>query len=273
MGDLCDRYRICNASLFNRGIKMIALNPFSLQGKRILVTGASSGIGKEIALACARMGAEVVCTGRDEYRLADTLEKLNLTSIQAHRAVVADLTVNQDREMLVKKLDGEINGVVHSAGISRLSPVRLLTKQHLREIQDVNVESPMLLTQELLRRKAIKADGSMVFVASIAAHIGVPGVAAYSGTKAALLAMTRCLAMEVVKYRIRVNCLSPALVETPLLEATADIIGSIEKERDNYPLGFGRPEDVANAAVFLLSNASRWITGTTIVMDGGLTIS
>ena len=129
------------------------------------------------------------------------------------------------------------------------------------------------MTQALLKRNLVAADGSIVFIASIAAHIGVPGVAAYSGTKAALIAMMRCLAMEVVKRRIRANCLSPALVETPLLDATAALLGSLDEERKNYPLGFGKPDDVANAAVFLLSAASRWITGTTIVMDGGLTIS
>jgi len=149
----------------------------------------------------------------------------------------------------------------------------MISEQHLSDVQAINVDAPMLLTQALLKRNLISADGSLVFLSSIAAHIGVPGVAAYSGTKAALIAMVRCLAMEVVKRRIRANCLSPALVETPLLEATATLVGSMEKERGNYPLGFGKPEDVANAAVFLLSDASRWITGTTLVMDGGLTVS
>ena len=131
----------------------------------------------------------------------------------------------------------------------------------------------MLLTQALLKRNLVAADGSILFIASIAAHIGVAGVGAYSGSKAALLAMSRCLAMEVVKRGIRVNCLSPALVETPLLDATAQVVGSLEAERGNYPLGFGKPDDVANAAIFMLSGASRWITGTTLVMDGGLTIN
>jgi NAD(P)-dependent dehydrogenase (short-subunit alcohol dehydrogenase family) len=133
----------------------------------------------------------------------------------------------------------------------------------------------MLLTQEILKRNLVSPEGSIVFLASIAAHIGVPGVAMYSGTKAALLAMSRCLAMEVVKRKIRVNCLSPALVETPIFDAMIELSGdaSMEQQRSNYPLGFGKPEDVANAVIFLLSNASRWITGTTIVMDGGLTIS
>lgn len=249
-------------------------NPFSLSGKRILVTGASSGIGRQIAISCSQMGAQVVITGRDRERLKQTLEMLDKSALAGHQAIQAELTNASERDALIAELGGvALNGVVHSAGISRLSPVRMFTEQHLREVQAINVDAPMLLTQALLKRNLVAQEGSLVFVASIAAHIGVAGVAAYSGTKAALIAMTRCLAMEVVKRRIRANCLSPALVETPLLEATATMVGSMEQERNNYPLGFGKPEDVANAAIFLLSNASRWITGTTMVMDGGLTIS
>ncbi|OUM03784.1 SDR family NAD(P)-dependent oxidoreductase [Variovorax sp. JS1663] len=252
---------------------MDAPTPFSLTDRRILVTGATSGLGHAIALACARMGAEVIGAGRDEERLQRTLKELEQVSSRPHRMVRTDLTQAADRDALVASLGAPVHGVVHSAGISRLSPVRMLTQQHLQEVQAINVDAPMLLTQSLLKRNLVAPDGSIVFIASIAAHIGVAGVAAYSGTKAALIAMMRCLAMEVVKRRIRANCLSPALVETPLLDATATMVGSMEDERKNYPLGFGKPEDVANAAVFLLSDASRWITGTTIVMDGGLTIS
>ena len=252
---------------------MEATNPFSLAERRVLVTGATSGLGHAIALSCARMGAEVIGVGRDEARLRQTQEALAAASPKNHRCIRGDLTQGADRDALVAELGGPVHGVVHSAGISRLSPVRMITEQHLREVQSINVDAPMLLTQGLLKRNLIAADGSIVFIASIAAHIGVPGVAAYSGTKAALIAMMRCLAMEVVKRRIRANCLSPALVETPLLDATATMVGSMDEERKAYPLGFGKPDDVANATVFLLSQASRWITGTTIVMDGGLTIS
>ncbi len=248
-------------------------NPFSLKDRHVLVTGASSGLGYATALACARMGAVVIGVGRDVTRLQQTQLALETISGLPHKVLCADLTQSKAREHVVASLDRPIDGVVHSAGISRLSPVRMLTEQHLREIQSINVDAPMLLTQALLKGNLIAPEGSLVYIASIAAHIGVPGVAAYSGTKAALMAMVRCLALEVVKRRIRANCLSPALVETPLLEATAAMVGSMEDERRNYPLGFGKPEDVANAAVFLLSDASRWITGTTIVMDGGLTIS
>ena len=248
-------------------------NPFSLKDCRILVTGASSGLGYATALACARMGAVVIGVGRDVTRLQQTLLALETISSLPHKMLCADLTQSEAREHVVANLDRPVDGVVHSAGISRLSPVRMMTEQHLREVQSINVDAPMLLTQALLKSNLIAPEGSLVYIASIAAHIGVPGVAAYSGTKAALMAMVRCLALEVVKRRIRANCLSPALVETPLLAATAAMVGSMEDERRNYPLGFGKPEDVANAAVFLLSGASRWITGTTIVMDGGLTIN
>ncbi|WP_218583059.1 SDR family NAD(P)-dependent oxidoreductase [Pseudomonas sp. 8AS] len=248
-------------------------NPFNLSGRRILVTGASSGLGLAIAQSCARMGAELVVTGRDRDRLTLALDALRTISDLPHLSVQADLTVAEQRAELVAALGNEINGIVHSAGISRLCPVRMMSEGHLREVQTINVEAPMLLTQALLKRNLVGGGGSILFIASIAAHIGVAGVGAYSGSKAALVAMSRCLAMEVVKRRIRVNCLSPALVETPLLEATAKVIGSMEAERNNYPLGFGKPEDVANAAIFMLSDASRWVTGTTLVMDGGLTIT
>lgn len=251
------------------------INPFSLKDRRILITGASSGLGYATAISCAHMGAEVVALGRHSERLQQTLSDLNQISELPHSLHVADLTDAESRKQLVANLGRPIDGVVHCAGISRLSPVRMMTEHHMREVQAVNVEAPMLLTQEILKRNLVSPEGSIVFLASIAAHIGVPGVAMYSGTKAALLAMSRCLAMEVVKRKIRVNCLSPALVETPIFDAMIELSGdaSMEQQRNNYPLGFGKPEDVANAVIFLLSNASRWITGTTIVMDGGLTIS
>ncbi|MDP2247023.1 MAG: SDR family oxidoreductase, partial [Nitrosomonadales bacterium] len=194
-------------------------NPFSLAGKRILVSGATSGLGYETALTCARMGAEVIGSGRDPVRLESTLDSLRQISDLPHQMVSADLTDELQRLEIVSQLGGPINGVVHSAGISRLSPVRMMNAQHLREVQAINVDAPTLLTQALLKNNLIAQGGSIVFIASIAAHIGVPGVAAYSGTKAALIAITRCLAMEVYKRRIRANCLSPALVETPLLDA------------------------------------------------------
>jgi NAD(P)-dependent dehydrogenase (short-subunit alcohol dehydrogenase family) len=248
-------------------------NPFSLAGKRVLVTGASSGLGQATALACARMGAEVIASGRDASRLEQTLLQLRAVSPLRHRARVADLTVADQRQALVAWLDDALHGVVHSAGISRLCPVRLMNAEHLQSLYAINVEAPTLLTRELLRQGRLCDESSLVFIASIAAHIGVAGVGGYSATKAALIAMARCLAMEVAHRRIRVNCLAPALVETPLVQAARTTVGTFDKHLQGYPLGIGQPDDVAHAALYLLAQASRWVTGTTLVLDGGLTIS
>lgn len=244
-------------------------DPYSLAGKRLLVTGASSGLGRAIAIACAGRGAAIVATGRDEPRLGDTRAALEG---DGHAVVVADLNEAEGRNKVIAAC-GTLDGIVHSAGISRLSPMRLATPQHLADVWKINYEAPMLMTQKLLAKNLVAANGSILFMSSIAAYIGVAGVGAYSGTKAALIATMRCMAMEVAKRGIRVNCLAPALVETPLLAATESVVASLDAQRAAYPLGFGKPADVANAAVFFLSGASRWITGTTLVMDGGLTIS
>jgi NAD(P)-dependent dehydrogenase (short-subunit alcohol dehydrogenase family) len=242
---------------------------FSLEGKRIVVTGASSGLGRQIAIACAERGASLVITGRDEQRLAETFRALGTSG---HDSVLADLTGAAGREK-VASIARDVDGVVHSAGISRLSPIRMATSAHIEEVWKINYEAPLLLSQRLLAKNQIRVDGSILFLSSIAALIGVPGVGVYSGSKAALVATMRCLAMEVIKRRIRVNCLAPALVDTPLLAATGEVVGSLDKQQAAYPLGFGKPDDIANAAIYFLSSASRWITGTTLVMDGGLTIS
>lgn len=248
-------------------------NPFSLDGKRILITGASSGLGHAIAISCARMGAEIIATGRDSERLCKTFEDLKNISKRDHLIVAGDLTSCADRSSVVEAA-GTLNGLVHSAGISRLCPTRMLSEAHIQEVVSINLNAPMLLTQAILKRNLLVPDSSVLFIASIAAHIGVPGVGIYSGTKAAIIAMARCMALEVVKRRIRVNCLSPSLVETPLFDQAAQSVGeeSITRQQNNHPLGFGRPSDIANAAIYMLSDASRWVTGTTLVMDGGLTI-
>lgn len=250
------------------GASSLPANPFALTGCTVLVTGASSGIGRQIAISCAAMGARIIASGRNETRLHDTLNTLHGSG---HTGIAAELTSETDIDRLVEQA-GVVNGVVHCAGISRLAPLRMASQAHIAEVWKTNYEAPIMLTQRLLAKNRVAADGSILFMSSIAAFIGVAGVGVYSGSKAALIATMRCLAMEVVKRRIRVNCLAPALVESPLLEATEKMVLSIETTKADYPLGFGKAEDVANAAVFFLSGASRWITGTTLVMDGGLTI-
>lgn len=238
-------------------------SPFRLEGKTVLVTGASSGIGRAVALDCARAGACVVATGRDAERLAQVVGELPGTG---HRAIPADLSDAQALRALVDAA-GPLDGVVHSAGVRGLSPIRTVSEKFLRQVMGINYDAPVLLTQRLLYRNALRDGASIIFIASIAAHIGTPGVGIYSGSKAALVGTMRCLALEVAKRAMRANCLCPGLVETNLI--TEDP-GWFEGQKARYPLGIGAPEDVAHACVYLLSDASRKVTGIEFNMDGGV---
>lgn len=244
------------------------LSPFNLTDKVILVTGGSSGIGSQIALSAALVGARVLILGRDVDRLNKVLERL---PGKYHRILVCDLT---DEIAIKKAADSfaEIDGVVHGAGIAHLAPLRLLTKESIDSQLQTNLVGPMLLTRQLLLQNAIKRGGSIVFISSISAHIGVHGVSSYSASKGAVEAMSRSLSIEVARKNIRVNCLAPGLVKTPMLDAAINTTGGLDETMKRYPLGLGEPEDVANAAIFFLSQASRWITGTTLVLDGGHTV-
>ena len=244
-------------------------DPFSLAGKRILVTGASSGIGRQTAISCAEMGAQLVITGRNEERLAATYEAL---VGEGHLFLSADLTKAEDISA-VAALAGEIDGIVHAAGISKLVPLRMLKQTHLDEMFAHNTYAPILLTKELLAKRKIKANGSIVFISAVASHIGPLASSAYSASKAALLGAMRSLGLEVAKQGIRTNCIAPGYVRTPMLDTLAT--GGVDTEgyANLAPLGMGEPEDVALAVVCYLSDASRWITRNYFIVDGGLTVS
>lgn len=236
---------------------------FRLEGKTILVTGASSGLGQQIAISCAERGAHLVLTGRDADRLTATLGQL---SGNGHVVVQADLTDAKARERLVEAC-GILHGVVNSAGIQKHCPIRQLTEQAMTDMYNTNFLAPVMLTQRLLYAKALSSQASVVFMLSTAAHLGTRGLGPYSSMKVGLIGIIKCLALEQAKYRIRVNGISPSAVVTPMWSLT-----QLEAQKARHPLGLGEPKDVANAAVFLLSDASRWITGTSLVMDGGSTI-
>jgi NAD(P)-dependent dehydrogenase (short-subunit alcohol dehydrogenase family) len=244
-------------------------NQFSLINKTILVTGASSGIGRQVCISLAELGAKVIATGRDEIRLAETYSMLEGEN---HQIIPFDLTETGLHKEFVDKLP-KLSGIVHSAGIARYIPFKAISEKELRQTQLLNYEAPILLTQQLLKYKKIEKKGSIVFIASISGLIGTVGNTIYAGSKAALIAATRALAIEVAGQEIRANCVSPGMVMTPLTAKIEDSV-STETFKENeklHPLGFGVPEDVANACVFLLSDASRWITGTNLVIDGGYT--
>lgn len=247
-----------------------AASPFSIAGKRILVSGASSGLGRQTAISCAKAGAALIIGGRDAPRLNETLQSLDGSG---HVSVLGDLA---DENVIdeMAEASGKVDGIVHCVGISVPMPIRMISRDYLNRVFGANYFIPLLLTQRLLAKGQINRGGSILFLSSTSAYRGVHGMGAYSGTKAALVATTRCLALETSKHRIRVNCLAPDLIETPLLEGSGTLMPTnewLDEQRKIHPLGLGTPGDVANAAIYYLSDASRWVTGTTLIMDGGIT--
>ncbi|KND60772.1 Oxidoreductase, short chain dehydrogenase/reductase family [Candidatus Burkholderia verschuerenii] len=243
-------------------------DPFSLKDKRILVTGASSGIGREVAIMCAQMGAQLVLTGRDVARLDATAGELHG---DCHSLVAADLSDADGIDRVVAEA-GVVDGVVHAAGISRLAPFRMISKSHVDEIFDSNTYAPLLLTKGLLSKKKIAQNGSILFISAVASHIGPLASTAYSSSKAALLGAMRSLALEVAKQGIRANCIVPGYVRTPMLDGLGGADGNLAEHIALAPLGLGEPQDVAAAAVFYLADASRWITRNYFIVDAGLTV-
>lgn len=241
-------------------------NPFSLEGKTILVTGASSGIGCATAILCAQMGASVIITGRNPKRLQQSFDAL---SGQGHISIIADLTVADDREKLIRMVPA-LDGVAYCAGIGHRKLGKSLTQDDLAFVMDTNFNSVVLLQAGLLSQKRIKKDASLVFLSSRAAEIPAVANSLYSASKGALTSYAKCLSVELAPRHIRVNCICPAIVWTPIV--LADGVSEEElKEREKlYPLKrYGRPEDIANLAVFLLSEASSWMTGSCIDITGG----
>ncbi len=241
------------------------MEKFSLNGKTILVTGASSGIGRAIAIACSQQGARVILNGRNQLRLQTTLETL---SGEGHEAVQADLTNAEQRTFLVESLP-QLDGVVHCAGIGSRVLCKMLEEQDVNRVMQANFEAPVLLQAQLLREKKIAKEASIVFIASAAATMPSVGNAIYSASKAAIISYAKCLAQELANRKIRVNCISPAMVWTDLA-----LVGATEEQlreaEQNYPLKrYAQPEDITGAAIYLLSDAAAWVTGSNIELTGG----
>jgi NAD(P)-dependent dehydrogenase (short-subunit alcohol dehydrogenase family) len=239
---------------------------FTLSSSSILVTGASSGIGRAVAVACANVGAKIILHGRDLDRLEETFKAL---AGSGHKIMQGDF-IDDDQVNALADNIGQIHGVCHCAGIHGVAPMRLVQKAMLMNVMQVNYFAPIILTQRLLLKKKILPGGSIVFISSIAALTGKVGVGPYSGSKAALLGTMRPLALEVAKYGVRVNAICPGIVKTPLFDD--DYLQSEGLDK-SYPLGLGEPEDIAHAAVFFLADSSRKITGTAFSIDGGVPLT
>ncbi|MCW0377035.1 SDR family NAD(P)-dependent oxidoreductase [Xanthomonas sacchari] len=240
---------------------------FGLQGKTILVTGASSGIGAAVAALCARLGAMLVLNGRDAERLQAVAAAL---PGEDHRSVVGDLTEDATRTALLEAAE-RYHGLASCAGIAALVPFRMAAEKHLQQMLSVNYLAPVILTQQLLAKRRLHEGASLVYVSALTARAAPQASAGYAGSKAALEAAVRSFALEQARHRIRANCIAPGYVDTPMLSrlgSTADMDDKIALT----PLGRIDPADVANGAVYLLSDASRWITRSTLTIDGGLSL-
>lgn len=247
-------------------------NLFSLNNKKIIVTGASSGIGRQCAINFNRLGAFVVLIGRSEERLKETASLLLNDNFVLLATDITNYNLTTDKlEKVLEEID-KIDGIVHAAGISTTLPLRNITPEKLQPFFETNVYAAINITKLLTKSKYANPDGmSIVFIASVMGVVGELGKTMYSLTKGALVAGSKSLALELASKNIRVNCVLPGVVETPM---SANAVYSQNEEAYNkikslHPLGFGQPEDVANACVFLLSESSRWITGSSLVVDGG----
>jgi len=246
-------------------------NQFSLENKNIIITGASSGIGRQCAISCSQIGANIILVDINKEGMDKTLSLMQTAN---HVCFHKDITKHDTIETLIKiatsKL-GKINGFVHSAGIEKTLPLKMMKPEIYRELFDVNVISGYEIAKIISNKKYSNSGASFVFIASIMGILGQSGKVGYCSSKSALIGGMKAMALELANKNIRVNCISPAIVETEMTKKLFENIPIDSKKEiiKMHPLGFGKPEDVANACVYLLSDASKWITGSNLIVDGG----
>ncbi|HRO48270.1 SDR family oxidoreductase [Agriterribacter sp.] len=244
-------------------------SPFSLEGKNILVTGASSGIGLNICKAVVASGGKVIGVARREGMLQEMTNELGFDKASY---IHADLALDEGIAKVVDAMP-EVNGVVCAAGIAKMLPLKFIKRQALEEILNINYFSIVLLLSQIVRQKKIRKNdnSSIVLISSVAQQIGTKSSLLYTGSKAALSAAGRVIANELSSQKIRVNSIEPGMVQTAMASEMEDVVSreSIDKDKEKYPLGYGTAADVANATVFLLAEASKWMTGQSLTLDGG----
>jgi NAD(P)-dependent dehydrogenase (short-subunit alcohol dehydrogenase family) len=245
-------------------------NPFTLEGKTILITGASSGIGKATAIECSRLGAKVIIFGRNKERLESTFKELEGEN---HIQIIADLSDESILDDVINELP-KIDGIANVAGIVKTLPFQFVNRKELDNIFDVNFFAPVLLSQKLIKKKKLNKDSSIVFVSSIdgpvTAHIGN---SIYSASKGAISAISRNMAVDLASKKIRVNSVLPGMTETPLIHGDGITQEQLDLDKKLYPLKrYGEPKEIAWAIIYFLSNASGWTTGSQLVVDGGFTL-
>ena len=248
-----------------------AYNPFSLENKVILVTGASSGIGRTTAIECSKMGASVIVTGRNEIRLKETFDSLDNSFSQNHQMVISDLSSEENVYSFADSLPS-IDGASLNAGIVKTLPVKFINSKDLSDVLNTNLVGPVLLIQRLLKIKKISKGCSIVFTSSISGvMVSTIGNTMYGISKGGLNAFMKGFALEMAANGIRSNSVNPGYVATSILSSGIISDEQLKKNLSMYPLGrFGRPKDIAYAIIYLLSDASSWVTGHSLVIDGGV---
>ena len=246
-------------------------NPMDLSGATVLVTGASSGIGRETAILLSSLNARVVLTARNRERLEQTLSSLQG---QGHRIEPFDLGCLDEIPKWVRSVAaeaGSLSGLVHAAGVQLTSPIRFVAPAAMEELLRTNLLSAMMLMRGFSQKDCHAAESSAVFCSSVMGLNGAASMSVYGASKAALIGLSKSLAVEFAPYRIRVNCVAPACVQTEMLEQMREVFSpeQFEALKRAHPLGFGTARDVANAIAFLIAGTGRWITGSTLVVDGG----
>jgi len=238
-----------------------------LSNKKILVTGASSGIGQGIVKILDRRGAELILTARNEKKLKAVISETNNNPSY----FLADITDDKQIEHLVNNIQ-KLDGIVFCAGFNEYIPFKFIKKEKVNKIFNVNYFSSLYLLQYIIKKKKLNKGSSLVFISSISSLLGVPATLLYAASKSAVNSTVKVLASELSGKKIRVNAISPGIVITPMLEQNNINKEKLMEQEKQYPFGFGTPEDIAYSVSFLLSDESRWMTGNIIKIDGGFTL-
>lgn len=245
-------------------------NPFNLLGKKILVTGASSGIGKSVAIECSKMGADLTITGRCAERTNETFGELRGNN---NKVIITDINEKGGISKIVDSIES-IDGIVHCAGITKYLPFEFATGPDMEAVMRTNFFSPYELTRCLVEKNKVGKSGSVVFISSISGVLcSARASSIYSSSKGALNGAIKGIALDLAGKGIRVNSINPGVIETSIFSDGILTEEQLENDMKKYPLKrFGKPEEVAYAVIYLLSDASSWVTGSNMIIDGGFTL-